>query len=501
MTITSDTPTQADADLARLLDAQHRAYRAAPYPTEAERLDRLDRLRALLADNGPAIADAIAADFGHRPAMESRVADLAGTIGSIDHTKRHLRKWMKRRRRSTAMWFQPAANAVIAQPKGVIGVMAPWNYPVNLALVPAATAMAAGNRVIVRMSEFTPTTTALLTTLVGASFTADELTIVGGDVELATAFAALPFDHLVFTGSTRVGRSVMQAAAANLTPVTLELGGKSPAIISPDYPIEDAATRIVWGKTFNAGQTCIAPDYVLLPEERVAPFIDAATLWFESAHGRGAGDYTTIINDRAHQRAQALVDDAAERGATVITTKLPGDHHPRHFPLTFIVDPPAGSRVLSEEIFGPILPLVPAATVVDGITYANERDRPLAAYIFSNDQHDIDARIHEAHLRRARCERSAGSFRATRFALRWHRRKRHRPDSWTRGVRRTLQPSRSVHPAGRGPHRPRAALPALRGPGRSRRPPHGRLIGRVSKHSETRAQSSGAGGGPRTSMP
>ncbi len=382
---------QTESHLEHLLAQQQSAHQLTPYPTREVRIRRLDRMRSMLTDNRSAIAAAIAEDFGQRPEVETRIADLGGVIGSVDFAKRHLKSWMKPRRRGTELWFRPASNAIVAQPKGVVGVMSPWNYPVDLALQPAVSALAAGNRVMIRMSEITPATTEVITGLVEDTFDADVVTVVGGDADLAAAFSALPFDHLVFTGSTRVGGLVAQAAAANLTPLTLELGGKSPAIISPTYSIEASAGRLAWGKTFNSGQTCIAPDYILMHPDQRMDFVEAATRWFAKAHGTSTADYTTIVNDHAFERANSLVADAQERGATVLATDLPSGHHPRHFPLTFVLDAPADARVLTEEIFAPILPIVSVNSVDEAILYSNERDEPLAAYLFSNVVREVNA--------------------------------------------------------------------------------------------------------------
>ena len=384
------TASQTGPGLEGLLAQQRAAHQINAYPSREARIRRLERMRSMVTDNRDAIAQAIAQDFGHRPEVETRIADLGGVVGGIDFVSHHLRSWMKPRRRGTELWFRPASNAIVPQPKGVVGVMSPWNYPVDLALQPAVSALAAGNRVMIRMSEFTPATTDLIAGLVESAFDPDVVTVVGGDADLAAQFAALPFDHLVFTGSTRVGRLVAQAAAANLTPVTLELGGKSPAIISPTYPIEAAANRIAWGKTFNSGQTCIAPDYVLLHPDQRMNFVKAATRWFAKSHGASTTDYTTIINDHAFERANAMVSDARARGATVLSADLPSDHHPRHFPLTFILDAPDDAQVMTEEIFAPILALVAITSVDEAILHANERDAPLAAYLFSNVEREVD---------------------------------------------------------------------------------------------------------------
>ena len=310
-------------------------------------------------------------------------------LSEIDHMRRHLARW-SRPRRGLADWlFWPARTEIQYRPLGVVGVISPWNYPVNLALIPLVTAIAAGNHVMLKPSEHTPLTSALLRDLLAEVFPQERVATVLGGPEVAARFAGLPFDHLFFTGSTDVGRKVMAAAAPNLTPVTLELGGKSPAIIAPGYPIETAAQRIAAGKLLNAGQTCIAPDYVLLPHDQREAFIEAMRAYVARHYPqlKTTPDYTSIVHAGHYRRLHALVDEARTAGATIIT--LPDDTahdaERRVFAPTLITDPEPGSRVLQEEIFGPILPLIGYSRIEEAIAFVNARPRPLALYHFDHD--------------------------------------------------------------------------------------------------------------------
>lgn len=367
---------------------QAAAFEQDRNPGLPERLERLRRLRAVVADHRSQIISAVNADFGSRAEEESRLAETGATLTTIDYTIARLSRWMKPRRRGTSIWFLPASNAIVPQPLGVVGVMSPWNYPVNLALAPLATALAAGNRVMVKMSEFTPATTELMRSLVAAAFDDSEVAIIGGEADVATAFSALPFDHLLFTGSTAVGRRVMMSAARNLTPVTLELGGKSPVIVDQDYPVDEAAHRVLWGKTTNAGQTCVAPDYVLLPKGRIRGYVDATRQHYRAHFPQGATDasYTSVINERQYQRLSAIVADARERGCEVVELETVTDAHrlARKFPLTLVINPPADSRVMQEELFGPVMPLLEYDRFEEALALINGGDNPLAIYYFGH---------------------------------------------------------------------------------------------------------------------
>ena len=306
-----------DIALRALFDAQHRASRQHMAVPLALRRDRLLRVRRLLDEHGPAMAAAVEADFGVRSPQLTDIADELLLRSLLAHTLKSLPRWLKPEKVATPLHLLPSRAYLQRQPLGVVGVVAPWNYPLQLSLAPAITALAAGNRVMLKPSELTPLTSALLGELVPKYFAEDEFCVVQGDAALASAFVSLPFDHLVFTGSTQTGRKVAQAAAANLTPTTLELGGKSPCILDASVDLEAAAIKIAHGKLLNAGQTCIAPDYMLVPRGMEAAFADA----FSRAVRRlfpvtqGNPDYASIINARQHDRLKGLLDDAQRLGA------------------------------------------------------------------------------------------------------------------------------------------------------------------------------------------
>ncbi len=386
-----DTPIP-DTDLAALLARQRAAWRAAP-PDYAQRMDDLARLRAAFKRRLDDIVAAMGADFGRRSRHESLLTDGMTVLHEIDQVRRHLRRWMRPRRVPADWVFQPAYGEIRHQPLGVVGVIAPWNYPVNLALIPLVSAIGAGNHVMLKPSEHTPRTAALLGELLAGVFPVERVATVQGGPDVAAAFAGLPFDHLLFTGSTAVGRKVMAAAAANLTPVTLELGGKSPAIVAPGFPIATAAERIGFGKLLNAGQTCIAPDYVLIDAADRGALI-AALRGYVARHYptlRESPDYTSIVDARQYARLTALVDDARKRGATIVTLPDEGAHDAtqRVFAPTLVLDAPDEARVMQEEIFGPILPIIGVASVEAAIDYVNARPRPLALYHFDHDRRRI----------------------------------------------------------------------------------------------------------------
>ena len=386
-------PHRASPDLEHLRSVfalQRDAFGRAQYPDAAARDRWLAALGRLLHENIDAIAAAIARDFGHRSHHETELLEIFPCLEAVAHARHNLRSWMKPGRRRVSLWFQPGRAEVLAQPLGVVGIVVPWNYPIYLAVGPLVGALAAGNRAMVKMSELTPATGALFAALVAKHFRADEVCVINGDVALARAFAELPFDHLLFTGSTAVGRAVMRAAADNLTPVTLELGGKSPAILGPDYPAATAAERILVGKCLNAGQTCIAPDYALVPEARVREFADAAARVVNECYPDPirSPDYTAIVNDRHFARLAGYLDEARARGAQVrsLAPEAVPDPATRRFPPTLVTYAPDDCRLMREEIFGPILPVVAYRDLEDAIAYVNARPRPLALYYFDRDE-------------------------------------------------------------------------------------------------------------------
>jgi coniferyl-aldehyde dehydrogenase len=373
------------------LAAQRAAFRReAPPGLIARRADLL-ALRNALRARREQFAAAVTADFGHRSPYETALMEILTVVQGIDYQRHHLRQWMRSERRRVAMHFFPGRARIIYQPLGVIGILSPWNYPISLALMPLATAIAAGNRAMLKPSELTPATSALLGDMLRELFPEEKVTVVIGGADVGAAFAALPFDHIVFTGSTGVGRRVMRAASDHLVPVTLELGGKSPAIVEPKPALEQAASSIAYGKLINAGQTCIAPDYALVHEGDTAAFVTAYTNAVRKLFPGGSADpaYASIINARHYDRLRGLLDDARTHGARIIEIEAAGRNGPREdrrLPPTVVLDTAPEMALSKEEIFGPILPIVPYRNVSDAIDYVNARPRPLALYVFTRDR-------------------------------------------------------------------------------------------------------------------
>ncbi len=385
------TPQVPGASLAGMLARQRAAFDKEPLPAWPVRADRLRRLLELTHRCEQRFIAAIDADFSGRSAHESRLAELFVVRAGIRHALGHLRGWMKPRRVPTQLHFLPSSNRLIPQPLGVVGVVSPWNYPLQLALGPAAAALAAGNRVLLKPSELTPRFSAELARAVAEAFDPSEMAVATGDAEVARAFVELPFDHLFFTGSTAVGRLVAQAAAKNLVPVTLELGGKSPAILDASCDLRAALPRIAFGKLLNAGQTCIAPDYLLVPSgqgEAVAQGL-AAAMGALYPQLRGNADYTAIVSDRHRQRLQAMLDEARAQGARVIEVNPAGEDFSagtRKLPPTLVLGATPQMRLMQEEIFGPVLPIVEVEGTAEAIAHVRAGERPLALYWFGRDR-------------------------------------------------------------------------------------------------------------------
>lgn len=376
------------AELNRLFALQKEAYAAAPFLSYDERIASLDRLIRLTEANEDRFITAISEDFGNRAREETLIAEIVVTVSGARHAKRHLKKWMRPRGVPTPMHMLPGRSRLEPQPLGVVGIISPWNYPLQLALAPAAAALAAGNRVLIKPSELTPCLAEALKAAIAAEFDESVCAIITGGVETGQAFTETPFDHLLFTGSTAIGRRVAEAAAKNLTPVTLELGGKSPAIIDESADLDAAARSIAYGKMLNAGQTCVAPDYVLTPREKLDATADAIAgaardmfPTIDTTH-----DYTSIISDRHFARLKSLVDEARDKGAKIIEVGSSNALHPqRKLPLTMVIDPPAELGLMKEEIFGPVLPILPAQSAADAVAHVNRGDRPLALYWYGED--------------------------------------------------------------------------------------------------------------------
>jgi coniferyl-aldehyde dehydrogenase len=385
--------------LGQALARQRAAFAAQPLPAASERKAWLRALRDMLVAEQDAIGQAIAKDFGRRSRDETRLAELLPCLQGIDHATRRLTGWMRPSRRKVSLAFQPATAQVVYQPLGVVGIIVPWNYPLFLAIGPLTCALAAGNRVMLKMSETSPATGELLKALLARIFPEDLVSVVLGDTDMATAFSALPFDHLLFTGSTSVGRKVMAAAAQNLTPVTLELGGKSPVLIGANACMAAAAQRIAFGKTLNAGQTCVAPDYVMVPRSRMAEFTAAYTLavhrLFPSVVGNP--DYTLIINQHHTDRLNRCLHDASIKGAT-ITALYPMEEHRGHcLPPTLLEGVDDDMLIMQDEIFGPLLATLAYDDFQQALAYINAHPRPLALYYFGHDRDEQQQVLDRTH--------------------------------------------------------------------------------------------------------
>ncbi len=373
-------------DLQEMFATIRAATRRDRIPDVETRQRRLAALRCMVVDHRGEIAGAIDADFGGRAREETELMEILPLLNAIKHASRSVRRWMRDERRRVGALFQPARAWVRYEPLGVVGIVSPWNYPLFLCLSPLSDALAAGNRALLKPSEHTPHFSELLARLVSQYFAADEVGVVTGDAAVAQAFTALRFDHLLFTGSTAVGRKVMEAVARNLTPVTLELGGKSPAIVTSDYPLDKAARSIVLGKLTNAGQTCIAPDYVLAPADQVEPLAQALLATIVRAYPdlQTNPQYSNVISQRHRDRLKGAIDEARRAGATILQP-AGSDEGPK-IPPTLVLDAREDSLLLRDEIFGPVLPIVAYHHLTDAIAFVNARARPLALYAFTHDR-------------------------------------------------------------------------------------------------------------------
>jgi coniferyl-aldehyde dehydrogenase len=397
---------QAKARMQEILDLQKRAAVSKGPPDARLRRDRLTRAITLLLDHRDDLVAALNADFGARSPDMSMFTDIAAAIAPLKNARANVEAWMKPQKRKvtpTALALLGAKAEVRYQPKGVIGVMTPWNFPVQLSFDAIAGAFAAGNRVMLKPSEFSPATSALMAQLIDLYFDDDELAAILGGADVGAAFAGLPFDHLIFTGATSVGRHVMRAAADNLTPVTLELGGKSPAVLSRSADIAKSAARIMGGKAMNAGQVCLAPDYVLAPRDSADAFVTAAvaagTKMFPTI--KDNPDYTAIINQRHYDRLRGLIADAKAKGARIVEINPANEdfsqQEHRKIPMTLVLDATDDMDVMQEEIFGPVLPVRTYAAFDDAIAEVNRRPRPLGLYYFGEDERESEALLERTH--------------------------------------------------------------------------------------------------------
>jgi coniferyl-aldehyde dehydrogenase len=394
------SPPAPKVDLAATLAAMKATQRKEGTPSASQRIANLDRLEQALLARKDALAAAISRDFGNRSKHETIAAEIFVVQSEIRHARAHLRDWMRPQAREVGLAFMPATAEVVIQPLGVVGIISPWNYPAQLALGPLVGALAAGNRAMIKPSELVPETTAELSALIAEAFAPDLVTVVAGGAEVGEAFSRLPFDHLIFTGSTRIGKVVMRAAAENLVPVTLELGGKSPTIVGGGISARSAAEKIMAGKCFNAGQTCVAPDYVLVPRPMLAELATALEGAVTKMYPTLAAnpDYTSIISERHYARLRGYIDEAKERGVKVVEinpAKETLDPSKRKLAPTLILDPPEDLAVMQEEIFGPVLPIKTYGAMSEAIDYVNDRPRPLALYYLGYDEDETEKVIAE----------------------------------------------------------------------------------------------------------
>jgi coniferyl-aldehyde dehydrogenase len=371
----------------RVFSVQHAAYMHYPYPSAEERIENLHKVERILIDNADAIADAINTDYGCRSVVESKLLEIFTSVDGIRYARKKVRSWMKPQRRHVSILFATGSNRVIPQPKGVVGIVSPWNYPLFLAIGPLTYALAAGNRCMVKLATNSSTLCQLLADKFKAQFPEDTVAILPG--VKAQDFSALPFDHMVFTGSADVGRTVMRSAAEGLTPVTLELGGKSPTIICDDFDVETAAERILYAKFVNAGQTCVAPDYLFVPEAKRDQFVAAAQRILTHRYpDPNNGSYTSIVDEKAYRRLRGTLDDAEKKGAKVISPVAGAilNDKLRKIPPQLVLDPTDDMIIMRDEIFGPLLPVKTYRSIEEVLAYIKSKDRPLALYFFTHDK-------------------------------------------------------------------------------------------------------------------
>ena len=390
-------------EMKRVLELQKQLNITEGAPSAAVRADRLDRCMAMVSAYKKEIVESMQDDFGNRDPIMSATTEVDSVIGPMVHAKKNLKKWMKSEKRKASiagtgpLLSLTGAKAVINyQPKGVVGVISPWNFPVNLALAPLAGIIAAGNRVMLKPSELTPSSSDLMKKMINEYFDESEIAVFTGDPAVGAAFSALAFDHMLFTGGTEIAKHVMRAAADNLVPLTLELGGKSPVVVGQSSKMQDVAQRVMQGKTMNAGQICLAPDYALVPEGRVNEFVDAAVSVTSEMFPemKDNDDYTSIINQKHYDRIQGYLTDAKEKGAEVVEINPSNEdfsQQPHHkIPPTIVLNPTEDMQIMQEEIFGPVLPVKTYSNVSESVDYINSKDRPLGLYYFGKDKKEQD---------------------------------------------------------------------------------------------------------------
>ena len=390
--------TEVINEMHRVLELQKSLNIKEGAPDLELRKDRLDRVIAMVGKYDKHIVKAVNEDFGNRDPVMSAVTEVASVIGPMEHAKKNLRKWMKTEKRKAAIAPLGSALSLLGakaevryQPKGVVGAISPWNFPMNLALAPLAGILSAGNRVMHKPSELTPSTSDLLKQMIEEYFDEAEMAVFVGDAEVGAAFSGLAYDHMIFTGGTSIAKHVMKAASENLVPLTLELGGKSPVVVGKNAKIKDTAQRVMQGKTMNAGQICLAPDYALVPEEKVEEFVKASVEVTSEMYPemKDNDDFTSIINQRHFDRIQGYIEDAKEKGAEVVEINPSNEdftQQPHHkIPPTIVLNPSDDMKIMQEEIFGPVLPVKTYKDVSEPVNYINSKDRPLGLYYFGED--------------------------------------------------------------------------------------------------------------------
>ncbi len=390
-------------DMNRVLELQKNLNIKEGAPDIDLRKDRLDRVIAMVSKYDKQIVSAVNQDFGNRDQVMSAATEVASVIGPMEHAKKNLKKWMKTEKRKAAIAPLGSALSLLGakaevryQPKGVVGAISPWNFPMNLALAPLAGIISAGNRVMHKPSELTPATSDLLKQMIEEYFDEGEMAVFVGDAEVGAAFSGLAFDHLIFTGGTSIAKHVMKAASENLVPLTLELGGKSPVVVGKNAKIKETAQRVMQGKTMNAGQICLAPDYALVPEEKVEEFVQASVEATSEMYPemKDNDDFTSIINQRHYDRIQSYLEDAKEKGADVVEINPSNEdfsQQPHHkIPPTIVLNPSEDMKIMQEEIFGPVLPVKTYKDVAEPVDYINSKDRPLGLYYFGEDTTEKD---------------------------------------------------------------------------------------------------------------
>lgn len=396
---------QVIQQMQKMLAQQKQAYQRQPYPSLQQRLERLSRLRQMIEKYQDDFAQAISEDFGNRSLDETRLAETITCLSHIDYYSNNIHQWMKSSKRHIGIYHQPAKGWVSYQPLGVIGIISPWNYPLLLAMGPLICAFAAGNHAMIKPSSAVPRFGALLAKAIAETFSPDLVTVINGGGAISDAFSRLPFDKIAFTGSTEVGKTIMQNASQNLTPVLLELGGKSPVVVQQDMSIAIVAQRLAFGKLWNAGQTCVAPDYIFLPQGKTAEFVEQFRLLVESFYPtlKDNPDYTSIVNPQQYHRLQGYLENARQQGADVI------EINPKNEDLTdvhkiaptLLTNVTADMHIMQNEIFGPILPILEYQSMDEVLTFITQRPRPLALYYFDdNEQRALDfaSKTHSGHF-------------------------------------------------------------------------------------------------------